>query len=171
MVDVSKLLSSKFFEHILRNYFGNHNLKVLKCESVNAISVGENYTSDIFRTTITYTNENSDKEEAISVIVKCFPNNEMMRELAKEFKLFETEASAYNNVLSVVNNSLGKSEQLSAKCIHYEKGEKQIIVFEDLSPMKFKMHSRRQGLDLQHCLLVVEKLACLHATSLVLHEK
>lgn len=63
------------------------------------------------------------------------------------------------------------SEQLSAKCIHYEKGEKQIIVFEDLSAMKFKMHSRKQGLDLEHCLLVVEKLACLHATSLILSGK
>lgn len=57
MVDLSKLLSNEFFEPPLRNYFGNDKLKVLKCESVSAIPVGENYTSDIFRTTVTYTKE------------------------------------------------------------------------------------------------------------------
>lgn len=58
MVHISKLLSKELFEQPLRDYFGNHNLKVLKCESANAIPVGENYTSDILRTTITYIREN-----------------------------------------------------------------------------------------------------------------
>lgn len=44
-------------------------------------------------------------------------------------------------------------------------------MFEDLSPLGFQMHSRQEGYDLNHCLLVVQKLARLHAASVILYEQ
>lgn len=44
-------------------------------------------------------------------------------------------------------------------------------MFEDLTPLGFRMYNRQQGFDLQHCLMVIDKMACQHAASVVLHEK
>lgn len=43
-------------------------------------------------------------------------------------------------------------------------------MFEDLSSSGFKMADRQTGLDLEHCLAMLRKLAELHATSAVLFQ-
>jgi hypothetical protein len=44
-------------------------------------------------------------------------------------------------------------------------------VLEDLSSVGFRMLDRCQGLDLDHCLLVMRSLARFHAASVVLHQQ
>jgi hypothetical protein len=59
-------------------------------------------------------------------------------------------------------------EPLSPKCIQAYKG---FLVLEDLSAVGFRMLDRLQGLDLDHCLLVMRALAKFHAASVVLHQQ
>lgn len=44
-------------------------------------------------------------------------------------------------------------------------------MLEDLCAEGFKMAERRQGLDLDHCLLTMRRLAKFHAASVVLHDQ
>jgi hypothetical protein len=62
----------------------------------------------------------------------------------------------------------GTFEPLSSKCIQTCKN---FLVLEDLSAAGFRMLDRRQGLDLDHCLLVMRALAKFHAASVVLHQQ
>jgi hypothetical protein len=48
---------------------------------------------------------------------------------------------------------------------------KSFLVMEDLSAAGFRMLDRLQGLDLDHCLLVMRALAKFHAASVVLHQQ
>jgi hypothetical protein len=45
------------------------------------------------------------------------------------------------------------------------------LVLEDLSAVGFRMMDRLEGLDLDHCLLVMRSLARFHAASVALHEQ
>jgi hypothetical protein len=62
----------------------------------------------------------------------------------------------------------GNFEPLAPKCIY---ACKHFLVLEDLSAAGFRMLDRRQGLDLDHCLLVMRTLAKFHAASAVLHQE
>jgi hypothetical protein len=62
----------------------------------------------------------------------------------------------------------GNFEPLFPKCIY---ACKTFLVLEDLSAAGFGMGERRDGLDVEHCLLVMRSLARLHAASAVLHQQ
>lgn len=64
-----------------------------------------------------------------------------------------------------------KTWSLAARCVYSAEEPNTVIIFEDLSPLGYQMYCRQEGYDLEHCLLVVKKLARLHAASVVLHEQ
>lgn len=60
---------------------------------------------------------------------------------------------------------------LAANFIYATENPNRLIILEDLSPLGFQMVSRQNGCDLNHCFLVLEKLASFHAASVVAKEK
>lgn len=54
------------------------------------------------------------------------------------------------------------------RCFYATSSPVQLIVFQDLKEIGFVMADRHAGLDDQHCKLVLEKLAKLHASSYAL---
>ncbi|KAF5307171.1 hypothetical protein FQR65_LT00687 [Abscondita terminalis] len=163
-------VSKELFERALKSYFQT-NVTLLGYTSSAAVQAGDNYTSQIFRTVVTYTLENNQSKNSISLIVKCAPVDKAeMLEFIKQIKMFEKEKEVYAKTLPAIYDILGESYTLSAKFIYYTDIPNEVIIFEDLSKLGYKMHNRLQGLDLEHCLLIVEKLASLHATSLVLYD-
>lgn len=47
----------------------------------------------------------------------------------------------------------------------------QTIVFDDLTQYGYKLASRQKGLDEEHCVVILRKLAKFHAASMVLLSK
>lgn len=45
------------------------------------------------------------------------------------------------------------------------------LILEDLAPLGYKMADRKTGFDMEHCKLILTKIAKLHASSAFLYEK
>jgi hypothetical protein len=65
-------------------------------------------------------------------------------------------------------SSAGNFEPLYPKCIY---ACKTFLVLEDLSAEGFRMGERREGLDLDHCLMVMRSLGKFHAASVILQQQ
>ncbi|KAK4874379.1 hypothetical protein RN001_013739 [Aquatica leii] len=61
-------------------------------------------------------------------------------------------------------------QKIAPKIYHLSTGLKKEIVMEDLSVLNYEMADRHKGLDLEHCLFVIKKLANFHASSVALYE-
>ncbi|KAB0805583.1 hypothetical protein PPYR_02553 [Photinus pyralis] len=165
-------VSKDLIQTALRSYFGNQELAVMGYSSSAAVPVGDNYTSDIFRTVVTFQTDTSGNRGTISMIMKCSPvEKKEMLELTRQEQYFAKEIEVYKTTLPAIYDTLGEYFTLSAKFIYYTEKPHTLLMFEDLGKLGFQMHNRQTGFDLNHCLLVAEKIACLHAASLVLHEK
>lgn len=137
----------------------------------------------------------SGPNETISVIVKC--GNEdggIKQDMAKHLHLFEKEAEMFSRTFPAIYQILGKRFKtkskefcifklwniffilghyytLSSKCLYTSVEPHYIIVLEDLTTLGFQMLPRHVGFDLEHCFRVVEKMAQLHAASVIMYEK
>ncbi|XP_018561758.1 uncharacterized protein LOC108903900 [Anoplophora glabripennis] len=165
-------ISRDIFEKALRSFYKNDSIEIITFTSKDAVPVGENYTSDLFRTSITYRMSKSGKNETISVIVKC--GNEdggIKQDMAKHLHLFEKEAEMFSRTFPMIYQILGQYYTLSSKCLYTSVEPHYIIVLEDLTTLGFQMLPRHIGFDLDHCFRVVEKMAQLHAASVIMYEK
>ena len=70
------------------------------------------------------------------------------------------------------DKSPGKFQPYTARCLYYHAGSPATaIVLDDLKEQGFRLADRTDGLDMQHCLLVMKAIAQSHAASAVLHVK
>jgi len=70
------------------------------------------------------------------------------------------------------DKSPGEFQPYTARCLYYHTGPPATtIVLDDLKEQGFRLADRTDGLDMQHCLLVMKALAQSHAASAVLHVK
>ncbi|KAK4885538.1 hypothetical protein RN001_001809 [Aquatica leii] len=164
-------VTKDLFQRALKSYFKTDNVTILGYSSSLAVQAGDNYTSNVFRTVVTYSIEKSLDKNSISLIIKCVPiEKEQMMEFIKQIRMFEKEKEVYSNTLPAIYDVLDKDYMLSAKFIYYTNTPHEIIMLEDLNTLGYKMNNRLEGLDLDHCLLVIEKMAKLHAASIVLYD-
>lgn len=94
-------------------------------------------------------------------------------EQLKEGEFFITEISMMSTTLPMMNTFLEKIgiTSLSARCVHFQHEAPIHIILEDLTQKSFLMVDRRAGLDLDHSLIAVRKIAAFHASSILLHEQ
>ncbi|EEB12731.1 conserved hypothetical protein [Pediculus humanus corporis] len=106
-----------------------------------------------------------------SIIVKIIPEGQI-GDFLRSVPVFETEGKTLRKVLPVVYEFLKKgypNEEKHWPDCYYDQGPpKNIIIMEDLKLKEFKMADRFEGLDYEHSSLVVECLAKLHGTSIVM---
>lgn len=89
-----------------------------------------------------------------------------MEELIRNMNLFDKEVQLFSRILPAIHSTLGKKTVLSSECYYIHRdGPHIILAIEDLKPKGFLMQERHQGLDLDHCLMVMEKIAKFHAGS------
>ncbi|KAG5877719.1 hypothetical protein JTB14_037169 [Gonioctena quinquepunctata] len=165
-------ISKELFEKALKCFHKTENVEIISFTSKDAVPPGENYTSDLFRTTLTYRLNENDENPTISLIVKC--GNEdggVKQDIAKNLKIFEKEAEMFGRTLPAIYDILGESYTLSSKCYYTTVEPHAIIVLEDLTTIGFNMLPRHIGFDLDACFRVVEKMAKLHAASVIMYEK
>ncbi|KAK5640996.1 hypothetical protein RI129_009543 [Pyrocoelia pectoralis] len=168
MTLMTQVVTKDFLKDVLKKH--------LKCDiSISSIDVkdlvaaGNNYTTQLKRVAITYSTQ-KEENRVLSVIVKCFPETETQAKFVKEMNLFDCEVEVYNEVMPKFF-SLVYREKIAPRLYYSSTHPQPMLLLEDLSALNYRGVERKYGLDLEHCLLVVEKLAYLHAASVILQEQ
>ncbi|XP_037720545.1 uncharacterized protein LOC119553929 [Drosophila subpulchrella] len=147
-------------------------------------SSGDNYMSVVKRVTISQApdqdrdrdqNQELARSEIVTVIVKRQIASLSRRQLYRCEEAFSNEINAYRHLAPLL--ATHSRQQLFPVCHIAEsqdrrdmEGGEPIIVLQDLKALGFRMKDRLAGLELNDCLLVMKKLAQLHAASLAAQE-
>lgn len=162
-------LNTSFVQKSLRKGFQNENLKILKADFKPAVAVGDNYSSCLFRTKLTIQDDKKTYEK--SVIIKSLPNSEKFVENIREWEFFVKEAEMLKDTLPKIQevlSNVGDFPVLFPRIYYYQSEPDELLIMEDLCTSGFAGADRFEGLDLDHCILVMESIATLHAGSLAL---
>ncbi|XP_014474316.1 PREDICTED: uncharacterized protein LOC106744243 isoform X2 [Dinoponera quadriceps] len=171
-VETPEWLNVSFMQKALRKSEGDDSIHVIDIFTKPATDKGDNYTSDMIRVTVEYSQDQAGRKvtKKKTVIVKISPIAEGIRkDLITNSSLFITEMLMMSDTLEKMNQLL--KHPLSAKCLYIQKQDPQLLVIEDLAPLGFRMADREAGLDLAHCTLALRGLAKFHASSVALCEK
>uniref|UniRef100_A0A6P7G6H9 Uncharacterized protein LOC114334274 n=1 Tax=Diabrotica virgifera virgifera TaxID=50390 RepID=A0A6P7G6H9_DIAVI len=163
-------ITRETFQKVLASYFKANTVDVVSFTSKGACGAGENYTSDIFRTTITFRKNRGDVE-LLSVIVKCNSADGSKRTLAEVWNLFDKEVEMYKTTLPVIHSLLKEESTISSNCYYTSLTPHALIIMEDLSESGYNMLSRQLGFNLEISIKVMEKMAKLHAGSILAYKK
>lgn len=161
---VPECLNNSFFEKVLRNGLKVNEVTVKDTTIKIATSAGDNYCSDIYRVKLNYSIGKNGKPEQISLIIKSMPFLEHRGPVLEDYEVFDKEVEMYTKTLPRLSAMLG-NETLSAKCYYATRDPFNLIVFEDLGEKGFVMADRHNGLDFEHCSLLLKLMAQLHAAS------
>lgn len=165
-------ITKELFEDALRNFYKNKSIDIKGYYSEAAVPAGDNYTSYLYRVTVSYTTDEDCNDngmiKTISTLVKSQPTDGgIMESLSTEMSLFPMEIKMFADTLRQLHKILGENGILSSECL-LTINKPPLLVLEDLKPLGFKMVDRQFGLDLDHCTMVLQKMAKLHAASLVM---
>ncbi|XP_043267949.1 uncharacterized protein [Venturia canescens] len=170
----------KSFEEVLRRGLNDETISNVRIKSQTpAVGKGENFMSQMWRLTLTYSREgqngvnrkpdksmgNSLRKE-ISLIVKIEPETKgFCLEMIRDQKCFVTETKVFKAMMPEMEKLLKRS--LAPKCFyaHQTKDKRSFIVLEDLKPLGFATKDRQSGLSRSHVSMVLEALASFHAAS------
>lgn len=101
------------------------------------------------------------------------PSGEIQQKVMEENSIYPREIVIYRDILPRIYRllrSIGDETLISPICLATVSTPKQMLIFEDAREQHFQLIDRRLGLDLEHTLLIAEKLAKLHACSRVVYE-
>ncbi|XP_017028521.1 uncharacterized protein [Drosophila kikkawai] len=164
-------------EH-LRQLFSRSKLVSFSIDHISCSagsSSGDNYMSVVKRVTISQATEDEAMREIVTVIVKRQIASLSRRQLYRCEEAFSNEINAYRHLAPLL--AAHSRQQLFPVCHIAECHDRRdpdsgepIIVLQDLKALGFRMRDRLVGLELRHCLLVMKKLAQLHAASLAAQE-
>ncbi|KAF5293378.1 hypothetical protein FQA39_LY02863 [Lamprigera yunnana] len=167
MSSIREMLTKEFFEKYLHPYFENL-LSVLSVDSSNVVSEA-NYTSELLRVRVVYSSEDGG-EKVLSVIAKAPLVFDSVIPTDKKVNIYDCEFNIYGELLPEILK-IGLERKIAPKGYYSTTFPKPMMVMEDLRPLGYKMVSRYEGLDLDHCFIALEKLAYFHSASLLLYKK
>ncbi|KAK4874376.1 hypothetical protein RN001_013736 [Aquatica leii] len=162
--------SKSFLEDIIRKHYED-DIKIMDTDVTYVVPPGDNYWTELLRIVVSFsTKKNRDSIQSMAMIVKSLCKDEFLRKFCEEMGFFNTELGIYSKILPMMDE-LKFFKKVAPKTYYLPTGLEKYIIVEDLSALNYKMPDRQAGLNLEHCLLAVQKLAYFHASSLVLHEK
>lgn len=168
----SSWVNVEFFEPRLRKYYRDPLLKVKSVEVKPASGKGDGYGGIMLRATVTYST-NESKEIQCPYIVKTIVWNELTARTQKTYSIMEKEMDMYKNVLPKIKDlleSIGEDGDIFPDTVSVD-ADLDVIIMEDLNVKKYVMKDRLKGLDREHLLLFLKRLAQIHAASAVLQEQ
>lgn len=168
------LVKVNFLEPRLQQYHKDDTLKITSLKLTPASGKGDGYAGLILRAKVTYMTENSTNVLKTSFIIKTMIWNELTSRTQKCYNIVAKEIDLYESVLPKIKNlllSIGIHSDIFPDTISTEK-DAEIIIMEDLTVKKYIMLDRLKGLpDRSHLKLFLERLAQIHAASVILYEK
>ncbi|KAK5640994.1 hypothetical protein RI129_009541 [Pyrocoelia pectoralis] len=168
MVLLQDVFTKKYLQGVFIRYF-KQDVEILNIDLDNLLKPGENYCSEMKNILLTF-KIGGKKERKLSVVAKCFPENEYTAQFVKEMRFFDCELAFYGTILPKLR-TLDYREKITPKVYSCRTKPIPVVILEDLRKLDFTLAPREVGLDLKHCLLVMEKLAYLHASSFALQQQ
>lgn len=110
---IPDFISKPFFERALRHGLNNNDIKITDLNVVMGLSAGDNYCSEIYRATVTYT-KSGIQNNKISLIIKAMPFLEHRGPVLDELEVFDKEVEMYTKTLPKMSKLIN-NEFLSAK--------------------------------------------------------
>ncbi|XP_031354684.1 uncharacterized protein LOC116179110 [Photinus pyralis] len=163
-----EFINESLLEDLLKDYLGS-GAKITKVTR-KSIPVGDNFSSELLRITIGYSIPTSIEEQKLSLIAKYLPDDSFLIKFSEEMKSFKREMLMYSSTLLEMY-SFGCLKCVAPKPYAISTKPKPTILLEDLSILDYRPGSRDKGLDLNHCLYALDRLAAFHASSVALHER
>ncbi|KAK5639826.1 hypothetical protein RI129_010637 [Pyrocoelia pectoralis] len=169
MSTAQTLITKDFLQSVLNAYLKRH-VKITNFFTSNVVSTGEQFCGELLRIVATYTIEERDPNGRLSIVAKIFPEDEATASSISILRCFQNELNVYAEVIPAIY-SLDYREKLAPKAIYVSHNPKPTLLLEDLTPLGYKMQNRLDGLNLDHLLLAVKKLAYFHAASVAVYER
>ncbi|XP_039962258.1 uncharacterized protein LOC120775922 [Bactrocera tryoni] len=163
-------LNEQFFKTALEDGLRDMRVDIKKIIFAESNGGGENYCSKIYRAKALYRSSKRQLDEELALIVKSIaitPATQFLEELA----VYLREKIFYFDVLGRLEVLIGDGAKFGPRCFYTTREPIQTIVFDDLTQYGYKLASRQNGLDEEHCVVILQKLGKFHATSMVLMEK
>ncbi|KAF5303381.1 hypothetical protein FQA39_LY19036 [Lamprigera yunnana] len=165
-----EVFTSALLERVLENHLKTPS-KVINVEIVKMLEPGENFCGKMLRIFVTYAIKNRGSNHVLSMIAKCpLIDKGITTLLVEELNILERESRFYEEVLPKMRE-IGVKKDFGPKLYYSLSTPSMILFLEDLSAMGYDVKSRHEGLNLEHCLVALDKLAYFHGLSVVTHEK
>ncbi|XP_068085297.1 uncharacterized protein [Anabrus simplex] len=162
-------LTEEFLQTALRASDDDSFLTIVSSRISSATGKGDNFLGAVYRAFVT-----TSTGEQRSLILKSIPAGTRLEIFIREADLFDTEIEMYTKTLPKMYELLEEKnlsfEPMTAKFI-YSNPESDVIMLEDLTASGYKMAKRQNGLDLEHCKMVLKSLATFHAASVAVYSK
>ncbi|KAL9698130.1 hypothetical protein quinque_001571 [Culex quinquefasciatus] len=169
---VRSWINVEYFTKVLKAHFGEE-VKVLGYALEHGAPKGQNFMSSIIRAKVTYCSSGQNERNERSTISVILKTGLESPDLAESVQyVFEVEKDVYGTIMGKIRQLLessGDCGTLFGPKLIYEDDD--ALVLEDLSEQGFKQPDRRSRLDLDHCKLLMLKLAKFHAATAVLSRK
>lgn len=167
------IFDKSFFAVALREGLQDETINVLDVKNNCVSAKCLNFLSDLFKATVRYTTSSKDRdnelEHTLDIVAKTEPlNNDVVMNMVRQQNLFLTEQQILQDVLPRIERLVGR--QIGPK-VYYSSDIVRVIIMEDLAKRGFVIKDRQRGLSLEHCVLVMEQIARMHAGSVALFEK
>ncbi|XP_017775415.1 PREDICTED: uncharacterized oxidoreductase dhs-27-like [Nicrophorus vespilloides] len=171
-MSTQQCVTKELLEESFRTFLGDENIKILGYSVKAAVPIGDNYTSQLYRAQVTFALSN-ESQESMSVIIKIEFKDTVMGFLTAGLQFFSKEMEMFSKTLPLMYDALGPDYEgcLSSLSLLTKNEPNAILVLQDLQPLGFKMVPRQMGLDLEHCQMVMKKIAQFHAASVVVTDK
>ncbi|XP_037896110.1 uncharacterized protein LOC119641470 [Glossina fuscipes] len=157
---------------VMNKYTGDQLQEIKNFCLTPATVKGENYFSVLYSLRVEYTLKTaSNHTQLAAFIVKSKLENELMAQLEDDFDIYQREKQYYaviSEEFEKLLNSVNENCFLQPRVNYIDD---RVIVMENLKLKGYNIKDVREGLDLNQCHLVIQKLAKFHALSMVLYKK
>ncbi|XP_063696921.1 uncharacterized protein LOC134827942 isoform X1 [Culicoides brevitarsis] len=165
-----KFLNKSYLERILQQNESDSSISVENFECKPAVAAGNNYASQLLRTTVKYKKDGKCCDK--SLIIKTVVADEEMAKVMVESGIFKKELIMYDRILPKFQKllkSIGDTEKLYSPAVFVDY-ENSTIIFNDLKQEGYELGDRLNGCDVDHIRLLTRKIAKFHACSMILME-
>ncbi|KAG8041085.1 hypothetical protein G9C98_002073 [Cotesia typhae] len=168
LTGLSKLLTEKTLENIVKQATGGKNIEIVDWKSEEASKKGDSYLSTVTRLTIEAIVDN--KKNNLKIVIKSLPDNLGRRKTFRSAEFFRNEITFYTKVMPLFRSFLTSKNQnhllLVPDCYaHILDGENDFIVFEDVTVRGFGPASRQSTLSIEEFELILKAMARFHGVS------
>lgn len=166
-------LTVEFLQDVLKEYFKDETIQVenMIVRSASSPDVVQGFASEIHRATFDLV-RNSEAGK-FSVIIKDHPKG-VSGMIAQKSKLFHREILSYKEIIPRIEEllaTIGDSTKISPACYYTTETPEPFLILEDMQVSEFKNFEKQRLLNLDHILPTMEKIAKMHACSVVLAAK
>ncbi|XP_068153155.1 uncharacterized protein [Drosophila tropicalis] len=167
-------LTELYIQSKLRIYYKDNGLKVLKLWSKPASGKGDNWVGVMTRIHVEFqrSNEKAVQKETYLLKEGCSKDAPQAK-LFIDYEVYTREMDMYEFILPKMSEILlevGITDKMHANAICVDR-EHEVIILEDLAPLKYSNADRVKQLDLPHAELTIDMLAKFHAAATVLKQR